>query len=745
MPSAVRSSEIQAIPKPHRHVVQFYEDEQFLAEQVAGFLDAALSNGDGAVVIATRANRERFVAQLRGSGSDVEIHSRAQLLTILDADDTLAMFMKNGTPDWERLRATIGPVLEQAAASGCGRVRAYGEMVDVLWRAGNTQGAVRLEELWNDLAHLYDFELLCAYRMGNFYKEADAKAFEAICHVHTRAVPAESWRTRPEDDTDRLREISMLQQRAFALANEVKERKSLEQALRETVHDLHASEQKLRRNEAHLREYLENAAEGLHWVAADGKILWANRAELELLGYRPDEYLGHHINEFHVDPDNIAEILARLSRDDKLHNHEARLRCKDGSIRDVLINSSVYREDGKFIHTGCFTRDVTDSKRAEEREREARREAEAANKAKDEFLAMLGHELRNPLSPIVTALQLMRLRGEPLGREVLVIERQVKHLVRLVEDLLNLSRITSGRIELRMEPLDLADVVAKAVEMSSPLLEERRHHVTIDVPRGQTVVTGDAARLTQVFCNLLSNAAKYTDCGGQIAVTASRHRERIQVVVSDDGAGIDAELLPRIFDLFIQAQQTIDRSQGGLGIGLSIVKKLVELHGGTVTARSDGPGHGSAFTVELPASQAVAQRPGQFEGSPERVWRKSSVLVVDDNEDARSLLADALRELGYDVREAHDGPSAIEAVGDFRPSIAVLDIGLPVMDGYELARRLTALCPRVQFVAVSGYGQESDQERSRQSGFVGHLVKPIALNDIATLLEQLDQTTPATR
>lgn len=738
MTSAVRSVEVLAIPQPHRHVVQFYEDEQFLADQVAEFLGSALSNGDAAVVIATRANRERFVAQLRGTGSDVDIHSRARLLTILDADETLDSFMQNGAPDWDRFRATIGPVLEGAAAAGGGRVRAYGEMVDVLWRAGNQHAAVRLEELWNDLAHLYEFELLCAYRMGNFYKEADAKGFEAICRVHTRAVPTEAWRTRADDDADRLREISVLQQRAFALANEVKERKVLEQALRETVHDLHRSEQKLRRNEAHLREYLENAAEGLHWVAADGTILWANRAELDMLGYRADEYLGHHIAEFHADQDNIKEILAALSRDDKLHNHEARLRCKDGSIRHVLINSSVYREDGEFIHTGCFTRDITDRKLAEEREREARREAEAANKAKDEFLAMLGHELRNPLSPIVTALQLMRLRGDPLGREYLVIERQVKHLVRLVEDLLNLSRITRGQVELRREPLEVADVVGKALEMSSPLLEERRHHVVVDVPRG-LVVNADAARLTQVFCNLVSNAAKYTDCGGRIVIKATRKSDRVTIAVTDNGAGIDDALLPRIFDLFIQAQQTIDRSQGGLGIGLSIVRTLVELHGGAVTARSSGLGQGSEFTVELPACEAKGGATRDSEHLPRRVWRRTRVLVVDDNEDGRVLLGESLRELGYEVCEAHDAPSALAAVAQFPADIGIVDVGLPVIDGYELSRRLAALRPGIRFVAVTGYGQSSDYERSRKLGFIDHLVKPVALSQIAALLEQFER------
>src|SRR5690242_17109881 len=510
--------------------------------------------------------------------------------------------MVSGMPDWHRFKGVVGGVLERALlATSAAHVRAYGEMVDVLWRDGQPAAALRLEEFWNDLSAIYAFSLLCAYRMGNFLKEADGANFEHVCQAHTHVVPAESWHEGGEDE--RLRQVSMLQQRARALETEIAHRKQLEEALRAALHDLRASEEALRRSEEELKDFVENAAEGLHWVGPDGIVQWANKAELELLGYAAHEYVGHSIAEFHADAGVARDMLARLARNETLHDFEATLRCKDGSVRQVVVNSNSRFEGGVFRHTRCFTRDVTARKQAEARlrlveaerarllelEKAARAEAEAASRAKDEFLAMLGHELRNPLSPIVTALQLMRLRGASSSpKERAIIERQVKHLVGLVDDLLDVSRITRGKIELRREPVEIAEVIARAVEMSSPLLEQRAHQLTVDAPRGRGLrVDADPARLSQVFANLIANSAKYTEAGGRIEVSAAREGESVRVTVSDNGAGIDPRLLPHVFDLFIQAKQTLDRSQGGLGIGLTIVRNLVELHGGTVSARSE--------------------------------------------------------------------------------------------------------------------------------------------------------------
>ncbi|WP_341870417.1 ATP-binding protein, partial [Corallococcus praedator] len=375
----------------------------------------------------------------------------------------------------------------------------------------------------------------------------------------------------------------------------------------------------------------------------------------------------------------------------------------------------------------------------------ARREAEAANRAKDEFLAMLGHELRNPLAPILTALQLMRLRGDTAAeRERTLIERQVTHLVRMVDDLLDVSRVTRGKVTLKRERTTLTDVLAKAIEQTSPLIEQRQHMLEVDLPEHGTDLDGDPTRLAQVFANLLTNAAKYTEPGGFIAVTGSREGQELVVSVRDTGVGVAPEMMPRVFDLFVQEHQALDRSQGGLGLGLAIAKSLVTLHEGSISAQSAGRGRGSTFTVRLPALEArvpaalPAPQPGALTPQ-EPVAVGARVLIVDDNKDAADVLSESLAFLGCDTRVAYDGPSGLEAAKGFRPEIALLDIGLPVMDGYELARLLRQQEePRaMKLVAVTGYGQESDRLRSKAAGFDAHLVKPLHFETLETLLKDL--------
>ena len=374
----------------------------------------------------------------------------------------------------------------------------------------------------------------------------------------------------------------------------------------------------------------------------------------------------------------------------------------------------------------------------------ARREAESANRAKDEFMAILGHELRNPLAPILTAVNLMRLRGAAtLERERSVIERQAQHLVRLVDDLLDVSRITTGKVELKKERVELGEVIAKGLEMASPMLEQRKHRLTVDVPSRGLVVDGDPGRLAQVFSNLLTNAAKYTEPGGAVTVCAAREDARIVVRVRDSGIGISPEMLPRIFELFAQERQALDRAHGGLGLGLSIVKSLVTMHGGHVEATSEGHGHGSEFVIVLPAVDAAAGDTAAISPArsrPDKVPAiRPRVLIVDDNADAADLLAEFLDLLGYTTRTAHDGPSALEIAAKFKPEVALLDIGLPAMDGYELARLLRRRpdLSRVGLVAISGYGQESDRRATEDSGFDAHLVKPVDMERLRSLMQQM--------
>jgi len=368
--------------------------------------------------------------------------------------------------------------------------------------------------------------------------------------------------------------------------------------------------------------------------------------------------------------------------------------------------------------------------------------ARDAGRAKDEFLAMLGHELRNPLSPIVTALQLMRMRGDTgTAREQAIIQRQVDHLVGLVDDLLDVSRVTRGKIELKRSINDMSAVLAKAVEQASLLLEQRSHQFHVDVEPG-LVCDCDAVRIAQVVANLLTNAAHYTSVGGQIWLRAWRQDgDTVAVSVRDNGNGISAETLPKVFELFFQGARGVDRAEGGLGIGLALVKNLVELHGGSVAARSEGKGRGSEFLVYLPSrKQAVAQAGGSSHGA--LTWAAARrngkrILLVDDNADAADTLGELLRGSGYDVFVFNDPVSALAQLPDLRPDVAVLDVGLPVMDGYELARKVRQACgASCKLVALTGYGQDSDKDKAREAGFQSHMVKPVEPGQLLRLLEQ---------
>jgi signal transduction histidine kinase/CheY-like chemotaxis protein len=369
-------------------------------------------------------------------------------------------------------------------------------------------------------------------------------------------------------------------------------------------------------------------------------------------------------------------------------------------------------------------------------------ELESASRAKDEFLAMLGHELRNPLSPIVTALQLMKMRGDrKTAKEQHVIERQVQHLTRLVDDLLDVSKITRGKIDLRKERGEIYDVVGKAVEIASVLFEERKHQLEIDVPRTGLPWEGDPVRLAQALTNLLTNAARYTDVGGKICLRAWRDGDEIVISVRDNGIGIPENMLPRVFELFVQGKRSADRAEGGLGLGLALTKNLVALHGGSVHAASAGVGKGSEFVIRLPLAQgtpvaALLPRSAASDGDGRASKR---VLIVDDNGDAADLLAEVLRDAGHEVAIANDPWSALKIVPNFRPEVAVLDIGLPVMDGYELAARLrtSAGGNDCRLVALTGYGRAHDRQRSDEAGFSEHLVKPVDLHKLLSFVAEI--------
>ena len=369
----------------------------------------------------------------------------------------------------------------------------------------------------------------------------------------------------------------------------------------------------------------------------------------------------------------------------------------------------------------------------------ANQAAENANRAKDEFLAMLGHELRNPLAPISTALELMRMRpGLGAERERAVIERQVRHMAGLVDDLLDVSRITRGKVELRMAVVEVADVIARSVEVASPVLDEHRHELVLEVPRG-LYVQGDSARLAQVTSNLITNAAKYTPKQGRIVVRARRDGATVVITVADNGIGIESGMLAHVFEPFAQTRQSLDRSQGGLGLGLAIVHNLVKLHGGTVYAESAGPGRGSEFTVALPAHELPSELPAAAVAERAMHSHAGRVLIVDDNVDAAEMLKELLAIDGHDIEVAHDAPGALEVAEAFHPHIAVLDLGLPVVDGFELARLLRdrPSSAAANIIALTGYGQAEDRSKTAAAGFVAHLVKPVDVEELRALIGRL--------
>jgi PAS domain S-box-containing protein len=501
------------------------------------------------------------------------------------------------------------------------------------------------------------------------------------------------------------------------------------------------AEEAVAANERRFRALVENSWDGVTLVAADGTILYTNPALLRNLGYAAEEFVNRDGFAL-MHPDDrpaIKRVLAQLvEKPEVRQTAQYRMRHRDGSWRwregtgtNLLAEPSVRAIVVNY-------RDVTERRRLEEELRQRANQLLEADHRKNEFLAMLGHELRNPLALLCNALEVVKRSGpaEPLvepARQMM--ERQVLQLVRLVDDLLDVSRITFGKIQLHKEPVELAALVAQALETSRPLIDARRQELTVSLPPEPLWLEADPTRLAQVVGNLLNNAAKYTEQGGRIWLTEERQNDQVVLRVRDTGIGMGAEMLTRAFDLFVQAERSLDRSEGGLGIGLTLVRRLVELHGGDVRAFSDGPGKGSEFVVRLPVVQPhqhVGQAP-KGRGGP---WPSRRILVVDDNVDVAESLAQYLGVTGHEVRTAYNGPAALEVARTYQPEIVLLDIGMPGMDGYEMARRLRQEpgLENVLLVALTGYGQEEDRRRCQEAAIDHHLVKPADPEALQTLL-----------
>jgi signal transduction histidine kinase len=432
--------------------------------------------------------------------------------------------------------------------------------------------------------------------------------------------------------------------------------------------------------------------------------------------------------------DEEPALLERLRRGERIEHFETIRVTKDGRRIDISLSVSPMRNaDGKVIGASKVARDITQRKQAEAALREA-------DRRKDEFLATLAHELRNPLAPIRNSLHILRMTAcndMTAERVCEMMERQVNHMVRMVDDLMEVSRITRGLIELQKEETDLAAIIRSAVETSRPIIEAGEHQLAITIPPEPILLQGDSVRLSQVFANLLNNAAKYTDRGGQIWLSVKQEKNEVVVSVRDTGIGISTPMLPKVFDMFMQADRSTHRSQGGLGIGLTLVKRLVELHEGSISVRSDGPGKGSEFIVRLPVNAVQPERttkpPVSQRGDslPQR-----RVLVVDDNKDSAASMGMLLKFLGTDVQVAYDGATALATIERYRPDVVLLDIGMPGMDGFEVARqvRQRAEFDSIMLIALTGWGQAEDRHRTQTAGFDHHLVKPADITALQSLL-----------
>ncbi len=496
----------------------------------------------------------------------------------------------------------------------------------------------------------------------------------------------------------------------------------------------------LRESEERFRLLIEGVKDyAIVMLDPAGYVTTWNAGAARINGYASEDILGRHFSRFYTADDRAQgkpeRLLAQAREQGSVEDESWRVR-KDGSLFWANVALTVlHAPNGELRGFAKVTRDMTERKQMEA--------LEEAGRQTQQFLAMLGHELRNPLAPIRNAVGVMRMR-EIADPQVAycrdVIERQVAQLVRLVDDLLDASRIATGTIGLHPEPLALAEVIARAVEASRPGIDERGHALVLEIAPDPIVVSGDRARLVQVVQNLLNNAAKFTPPRGRIVLAVRREQHQAVIEVRDSGIGIAPELLPKVFDLFVQADGGLARTEGGLGVGLALALRIVEMHGGSIEGTSEGSGRGAVFSVRLPliAERTAAEAP-QVQLGTDAPVRARSVLVVDDNRDAADSVAELLRLRGHQVLVAYDGPGALSTAAQHAPEVVLLDIGLPGMDGYEVGVRLRedAATRSALILALTGYGQSQDRRRSEAASFDGHLVKPV---DIETLYARVERT-----
>ena len=567
---------------------------------------------------------------------------------------------------------------------------------------------------------------------------------------HTALIDKNGRMIPIEDSAAPIRDARGNVAGAVMVFHDVSGRRRVEDALR-------ASEERLRG----LAAIVESSDDAIISKTLEGVITTWNRGAERIFGYTAQEVVGKQVTLL-IPPNQIDEepaILQKLARGERIDHYETVRVRKDGTLLDVSLTVSPVKDlNGTIVGASKIARDITQRKRMESalrKEIAIRERAEAAlleaDRRKDEFLALLAHELRNPLAPIRYALagnKKADRTSEQRKRAEEIIERQVTHMSRLLDDLLDISRITRGTLELKKSPTELTMAIGTAIETARPVLDAKHHTLSLDLPKAAVRLEADPVRLAQAFSNLLINAAKYTDPGGHIHLRAADEGHEVVVTIQDNGIGISADMMPRLFTLFSQAQTALGRAEGGLGIGLSLVRGVVTLHGGSVEARSDGPGTGSEFTVRLPIGAPPA-KVADMEIAEETPVPGAGlrILVVDDNRDAADACASLLELSGHHVQTAYTGRRALELAETFRPHALLLDIGLPDFNGYELAKKIRA-SPwgrGVTLIAATGWGQEEDRARALEAGCDHHLTKPIAPETVESLLQSLDPAFRSTR
>jgi PAS domain S-box-containing protein len=537
------------------------------------------------------------------------------------------------------------------------------------------------------------------------------------------------------EDARLLTSLSHFASAAYRLASSVREVRKRTAAFKRVNEALHESEARYRTLVEQVKDY------AIFMTDPEGRPTSWNEGVRRVLGFDEAEFVGHDITPLIFTPEDQQSgvpqrELAEAARTGTASNDRWMMRKEGIRFWASGMTTALRDKKGELLGFTKVMRDQTERKQAEEA-------LQKADRRKDEFLAILAHELRNPLAPLRNSLEILRVNDgdrKTVARMRATMEHQVSHLARLVDDLLEVSRITRGAIGLRKERVEIREALQSAVETSRPLIDAAGHQLRIWLPHRPLYIEADPVRVTQAIANLLNNAVKFTERAGEIELSAAREGEYVVVRVRDTGIGIAPEVLARVFDLFAQVDVSSARMQGGLGIGLTLAKHLIEMHGGSIEAKSAGLGHGSEFIVRLPL--AADDRAEQLQVPDESAVLSSAhpprrILIVDDNAEAADTLAELLSLYGHEVQAVHNGPAALETFATWRPHIMLLDIGMPGMDGYEVARRVRqqAGAEEVKLIALTGWGQEKDRKRAREAGFDHHLLKPLDLQGLGNVLK----------